>query len=80
MDEESLGSLAVDEKAREPNGYFCKVVRVDSVMIEEERPQAGGIPDDGDEEDEDELCDLRKRFKLDQLVRLYTALLSNDHS
>jgi hypothetical protein len=78
IDEESLQSVVVAEKAREPNGYFCKVVREDSVMLREEERQAGRIPDDLDLEDEDELRDLRKRVKLDDIVDVYTALLDNE--
>lgn len=45
--------------------------------LEEER-QAGRIPDDYDEDDEDESRDLRKRVKLDDLVTMYTALIDTN--
>jgi hypothetical protein len=81
VDEESLESVVDDKKAREPAGYFCKLVREDTVALnlaaEDEREE--DVKEDEDEdEDEDELLDMRKRVKLDELVPCYTTLLDID--
>jgi hypothetical protein len=75
VDEESLESVVDDTKARKPAGYLCKLVREDNVALnlaaEEER-------EENLEEDEDELLDLRKRVKPDELVPVYVTLLDID--
>jgi hypothetical protein len=75
VDEESLESVVDDTKARKLAGYFCKLVREDNVALnlaaEEER-------EENLEEDEDELLDLRKRVKPDELVPVYVTLLGID--
>jgi hypothetical protein len=68
VDEESLESVVDDTKARKLAGYFCKLVREDNVALNLATEQ----------EREDELLDLRKRVKLDELVPLYTTLLDID--
>ncbi|KAH8911951.1 hypothetical protein BR93DRAFT_921924 [Coniochaeta sp. PMI_546] len=79
VDEQSLESVVDDEKARQPGGYFFTVAREDSVMIREASRQAGEIPEDQDPLDEElELLDSRKRFKLGDLVELYGTLLDTD--
>lgn len=79
VDEESLESVVDDDKAREPSGYFCTIVRESSVMIREEEREAGEIPDDQDPLDEElELLDSRKKVKLGDLVELYATLLDID--
>lgn len=49
------------------------------VMLREQEREAGNIPEDLDEEDEQTgLLDLRKRVKLDEIVGLYATLLDID--
>lgn len=78
VDEESLESVVDDEKAREASGYFCKLVREGNVALNlgtgEEREEEVKEED----KDEDELLDLRKKVKLDELVRMYATLLNID--
>ncbi|KAK4101636.1 hypothetical protein N658DRAFT_506826 [Parathielavia hyrcaniae] len=75
-------SVADDAKAREPTGYFCKLVRESNVALATEAE----FDEDGngflerikrieldEDEDEDELRDLRKKVKLDKVVDMYAA-------
>ncbi|KAB5580240.1 hypothetical protein GE09DRAFT_1081429 [Coniochaeta sp. 2T2.1] len=80
VDEESLESVVDDEKARDPAaGYFCKIVRPSLVEMREDARLAGEIPEDQDPLDEQlELLDCVKKFKLGSLVELYATLLSHD--
>ncbi|KAH8909868.1 hypothetical protein BR93DRAFT_965940 [Coniochaeta sp. PMI_546] len=81
VDEESLESVADDEKAREPGGYFCKVVRSRKVQMDEEATNEDREEDDEEEDEGDKehrLRGQRKRVKVDQLVLLYNALLNTD--
>jgi hypothetical protein len=76
VDEESLESVVDDSKARGRGGYFCTVVRADNVVlwgIERDR-ETGVYRLEGRELEEDEMCDLRKRVRIDDLVGLYAGL------
>ncbi|KAH6856253.1 hypothetical protein B0I37DRAFT_412195 [Chaetomium sp. MPI-CAGE-AT-0009] len=76
VDEESLESVVDDAKARERGGYFGTVVRADNVVlwaIERDR-EKGVYCLEGRELEEDEMCDLRKRVRIDDLVSLYAGL------
>jgi hypothetical protein len=73
VDEESLESVVDDDKAREAAGYFCKLVREANVALN----LASGERREEDE-DEDDLLDLRKRVKFDELVPMYATLLDID--
>ncbi|KAL2126340.1 hypothetical protein VTI74DRAFT_1161 [Chaetomium olivicolor] len=75
VDEESLESVVDDAKAREPGGYFCKVVRGDLVLLaEREREEVRDVEDADQEVEEAELWDQRRRVKINDLVSLYATL------
>ena len=74
-DEEGMESVLNEEKAAREDGNCLKVVMADMVLrSEEERRQAA---ENGEEEDEYELLDLRK-VKISQIALLYATLLSHD--
>jgi hypothetical protein len=78
VDEESLESVVDQEKARdEYAGYFCKIVFPSSVLMREFSRALGEIEDDQDPLDEQlELLDSVKKFKLGDLVSLYETTLN----
>ena len=76
VDEESLESVVDDVKARKEDGYFCKVVNANMVLLNEPERKIQDAKEDEDE-DEDEV-ELRKHVKLDQVVLLFVTLLDLD--
>jgi hypothetical protein len=83
VDEETLESVVDEEKAGQPGGYFCRVVKPNNVLLQEELREKGEAvcmewEEDPDEEDvERDLEDQRKRIKANELVELY-GLLQDD--
>jgi hypothetical protein len=73
VDEESLESVADDAKAREKGGYFGTVVRPGNVMLAVTE-RDGVYCSEGRELEEEEMEDLRKRFRIDNLVGVYAWL------
>jgi hypothetical protein len=80
VDEESLESVVGDDaRAREEGdyfkgGYFCTMVRPDNVVVNGiESPEKGLYLYEGREMEEDEVWDLSKRVKIDDLVSLYAG-------
>ncbi len=69
--DESLESVVDDAKAREKGGYFGMVVRAGNVMLTVTE-RDGVYCSEGRELEEME--DLRKRFRIDNLVGLYAWL------
>jgi hypothetical protein len=84
VDEDSPESVVDEEKVLKADGNCLKVVMEDIVLMrEEERRQAAQNGEEEEEEEEEdeyeyELLDLRKKVKVDEIVRLYAALLSID--
>lgn len=80
VDEESLESVVDDAKAREENGYSCKIVRGDVVLLDDnaslaakEREEVRAV----EEVEDAELWDVRKRVRIDCLVMVYASLQNN---
>ena len=77
VDEESLESVVDDAKARGVGGYSCKLVYGDVVLVDDNALLAAKDREVTGKEAEliwDELCDFRKRVKIDGLVDLYASL------
>ncbi|KAK4149892.1 hypothetical protein C8A00DRAFT_37501 [Chaetomidium leptoderma] len=76
VDEESLESVVDDAKARERGGYFSTMVRAGNVVlwVPERDREKGVYCLEGRELEEDEMCDLAKRVRIDDLVSLYAGL------
>ncbi|KAK4128844.1 hypothetical protein N657DRAFT_639352 [Parathielavia appendiculata] len=72
VDEESLESVVDDMKSRERGGYFCTVVRANNVVFNRiESREKGVYFDNAQKLKEDEMWDLRRRVRVDDLVGLY---------
>jgi len=78
VDEESLESVTDDAKASEKGGYFATVVRPDNILLNalERNRETGAFYSqvDGQELEEDEMWDMSKRVRIDDLVHLYADL------
>ncbi|KAK4118044.1 hypothetical protein N657DRAFT_651707 [Parathielavia appendiculata] len=76
VDEESLESVVDDARAREKGGYFCTVVRANNVFFNGVEALGNGeyLWDGGRRLEEEDMEDICKRVRIDDLVGVYADL------
>ncbi|KAK4120465.1 hypothetical protein N657DRAFT_648959 [Parathielavia appendiculata] len=83
VDEESLESVVDDARAKEKGGYFCTVVMAKIVFLNGIEALGKGeylwVWDGGRRLEEEDMEDMSKRVRIDDLVGLYADLQVNPH-